>query len=332
MIIKNEYVKIKGQKEFVLKNYIYDIYLQLITQAQYKKEIDRFDMYYCFLKFDEPFEDVEEKEPTDFDVYFMRTNNSMNGSENKLEVNYNYFPRVSNVYDTQTNLLVDNLTEFYGKKITAIGFGGISNQNRTIYSCVDTSSYSIRFEEKILFERKDIFMTDTVATDGYPENLKPFSNKTIHVDSGGHGILVFGCYPVLYSIGFGTSKGQMDEEFIIGEDVDIIEESNTSFGFNMRKGLEVSIYPHQNLYSKNGLFPMPLKVSRELQPSKKVYPRTGIVPLLSDYKYIIYKYRYYYFHDYAYDYRWTDDYFTINLPNETKGLFEIVTKIERSDV
>lgn len=124
----------------------------------------------------------------------------------------------------------------------------------------------------------------------------------------------------------------MEEEYIIGQDVDVIIESNTSFGFNLRRGLESNKYPTQTLYARNGLFPLPLKVNKELHPHRQLYTGSGIVPLLSDYKYIMYKYRYYYWDSFRYDNVYLDEYFITNLPNDTKGLFEIVTKIERSDV
>ena len=330
MIIKNDYVKIKGSKEITLKNYIYDFYLELITQAQYKKEVSQFAMIYCYLKFDEPFDSVEDKTPTDFDIYIRETNKYINASENRLEVNYAYFSNMQNVYDVETQTAIDDLSEFYDRKITAIGFGGVYNYEEVIFACIDTSSFSIRFENNILFQRKDIFITDAVATEGYPVNLSPFSNKKILLNTGGGVLTAYDCYPVLYSIGLGNLKGQMANELIIGEDIDVIEESDTSFGFNLRKGLETTKYPSITIYSNNNLYPMPLNVSKEFHPNKKIYPRNGLVPLLSDYKYIIYKYRYYYYQNF--EYHFINEYFTINLPNETKGLFEIITKIERSDV
>lgn len=332
MIIKNDYIKIVGKKETTLKNYIYDKYLELVAKAQYKKEVTNFDMLYCFLKFDTPFDNVMDKTIDDFDIYIIKYNGSINGSDNKLEANYNYFLRNGFVRDCESRASISDLSEYYDKKITAIGFGGFVDGSITMLSCVNTSNFSIRLEEDTIFQRKDIFISDAFATAGYPANLSPFSTKNITIDTGGHGKLTFPCYPVLYSIGLGTLKGQMEEEYIINQDVYVVKESDTSFGLNLRKGLEPTKYPRQSLYARSGLHPLPLKVDKELHPHRKLYTGSGIVPLLSDYKYIIYKYRYYYFNDYAYDYRWTDDYFTINLPNETKGLFEIVTKIERSDV
>lgn len=331
MIIKNDYIKIKGDREIILKNYIYDIYLQLLTQAQYKKEVMQFEMRYCFLKFDTPFDSVLNKDVEDFDIYIIRSDKSINGTESKIEASYFYYLKKGEVIDVETDLVIEDLSDYYDRKITAIGFGGVYNLQKTIFSCVDTSNYSIYLKSNMNFERKDIFTTDTIATNGIPHNLKPFSTE-FHTIIDGHGERKNLIYPVLYSIGLGTIKGQMDEEFVIGTDIDIIEETDTSFGFNIKKGLEPTKFPRTSIYPRSSLYPVALKINKEIHPHKRLYSGSGIVPLLSNYKYIIYKYRYYYFDSFLYDYVDLDKYFTINLPNETEGLFEIVTKIERSDV
>jgi hypothetical protein len=331
MIIKNEYIKIKSDKEITLHNYIYDKYLELVAKAQYDKSVMDFSMIMCYLKFDVPFDDVLNKTPSDFDMSFAFSNRNITYAENSIEANYTYTPLENRTYKPSTSEIITDFSEYIGKKITAIGFSTNINYQPQIVACVDTSNYSTYFQENISFQRKDIFSSDTTVKDGYPINLTPFSEKTI-IERTGHGDIMQTCYPVLYSIGLGTRSGEMQEEYIIGEDVDVIVESDTSFGFNLRRGLESNKYPAQRLYAGNGLYPLPLKVNKELHPHKKLYTGSGIVPLLSDYKYIMYKYRYYYFDDFAYDYIYINEFFTTNLPNDTKGLFEIVTKIERSDV
>lgn len=331
MIVKNEYIKIKTDKEIVLHNYIYDKYLELVAKAQYDKSVMDFSMITCYLKFDAGFDDITDKTPSDFDMAFGYSNRNLVGAENSIEANYTYTPQENYTYLPGTSTAITDFSEYVNKKIMAIGFSTNINYQPQIVACVDTSNYSAYFQENISFQRKDIFSSDATIKDGYPINLTPFSEKTI-IKSTGHGDIVYRCYPVLYSIGLGTRRGEMEEEYIIGDDVDIIIESDTSFGFNLRRGLEHNKYPSQSLYSRVGLYPLPLNVNKELHPRKRLYTGSGIVPLLADYKYIMYKYRYYYFDDFAYDYKYIDEYFTTNLSNNTKGLFEIVTKIERSDV
>lgn len=331
MIIKNKYIKIKGDKEITIHNYIYDKYLELVAKAQYDKSVMDFSMITCYLKFDASFNDILNKVPSDFDMAFGYSNRNITSAENSIEANYTYTPLENKAYIPSTSEIINDFSDYVDKKITTIGFSTNVNNQPQIVACVDTSNYSAYFQENISFQRKDIFSSDITVKDGYPINLTPFSEKMI-VKSTGHGDITYTCYPVLYSIGLGTRRGEMEEEYIIGEDVDVIIESETSFGFNLRRGLESNKYPSQSLYTRNGLYPLPLKVSKEIHPHRKLYTGSGIVPLLSDYKYIMYKYRYYYWDDYAYDYKNVDEYFITNLPNNTKGLFEIVTKIERSDV
>jgi len=331
MIIKNEYIKIKGDKEITIQNYIYDKYLELVAKAQYDKSVMDYSMTTCYLKFETPFDDILNKIPSDFDMSFAFSNRNIISSESSIEANYTYTPRENFAYNPSASEIITDFSDYVGKKIMAIGFSTNVNYQPQIVACVDTSNYSAYFQENISFQRKDIFSSDTVVKNGYPINLSPFSEKTI-TETTGHGDITYACYPVLYSIGLGTRQGEMEEEYIIGEDIDVIVESDTSFGFNLRRGLESNKYPSQSLYTGNMLYPLPLKVNKEIHPHKRLYTGSGVVPLLADYKYIMYKYRYYYFDDYAYDYKYIDEYFIANLPNDTKGLFEIVTKIERSDV
>lgn len=331
MIVKNEFVKIKGEKEITIHNYIYDRYLELVAKAQYDKSIRDFSMVDCYLKFETPFDDVLDKTPSDFDMVFSFTNRSLTSSENSVEANYTYTPYENSTYIPSSYVVISDFSNYIGKKITAIGFSTNIGSQAEMVACLDTSNYSTYFQENISFQRKDIFTSDTSVKNSYPVNLSPFSEKTI-LETTGHGNVEHLCYPVLYSIGLGTRRGEMEEEYIIETDVNIIVESDTSFGFNLKRGLEHNKYPGQSLYARSGLFPLPLKVNKELHPHNKLYTGSGIVPLLSDYKYIMYKYRYYYFDEFMYDYVFINDYFITNLPNNTKGLFEIVTKIERSDV
>jgi len=327
MIVQNKYIKIKTDKEYTLHNYIYDAYLELITQKQYIKSDNSFKLNYCYIKFDDNLVDIENASPSDFDIRIAISNINLIGNVSKVECNYTYTPIY--VYDIATTETTYDLSEYLDRKITAIGFGTLVDYNATILACVDTSNYSIYFKENISIERKDIFSSDALSSESYPINLAPITNKYQIVEGGV--TRKFPCYTALYSIGLGTRKGVMDIEYVIGTDIDVIEESSTSFGFNLRKGLEPNKYPTPTTYAGN-LYPLPLEVSREILPNINLYPGNGKYPLLSDYKYIVYKYRYYYFDEFNYDYIDLDEYFTMSLPNDTKGLFEIVTKIERSDV
>lgn len=330
MIVKNEYVKINTDKEIVLHNYLYDIYLKLICENMYKYSRMGFAFEYCFVKFDTPFDDITNKTFDDFSIAMYRSSLSTNKSNSSVEANYTFTP--SYVEDYEKHTMEYDLSKYNGRKITAIGFGLIDRDpdnygQEIIGACLDTSNYSIYWQDNISFQRKDIITSDTI---GKADNLSPTDEKTTIITHSGEDIIM-PCYTKLYSIGLGTRVGVMNVEYVIGTDIDIIEESDTSFGFNLRKGLEPNKYPTSTTYTGN-LYPLPLKVSKEILPNVNLYPGNGKYPMLSDYKYIIYKYKYYYFDGRYNDYIDLNEYFTMSLPNDTKGLFEIVTKIERSDV
>ena len=312
MIVKNEYIKIKTNKEYTLKNYIYDSYLSKISRYQYDKTELSIRFTACYLKIETPLADITNATYEDFDVS-IDLNVYGKGNKNTAECIYTLKPN---------SMYYINEGEYQGKKITAIGFG-IYEEDNTIYACVDTSNYSIYFDTNVSIERKDKFTTDAYADIDYPENLSPVNSKTATYISQ-HGSEILSASTNLYSIGLGTRRGEMQEEYIIGEDIDVDVIDNFSFGFKLRKGLEPNKYPTPTTYA-GSLYPLPIKVTREIHPSVNLYAGNK-VPLLSDYKYIIYKYEYY---DEYQDY---GEYFTVSLPNDTKGLFEIVTKIERSDV
>ena len=312
MIVKNEYIKIKTDKEYTLKNYIYDSYLAKISRYQYDKSELNIRFKYCYIKTETPLEDITNATFNDFDI-LIELNVHSKGNENTVECIYT--TKVNNEFKIKEG-------EYEGKKITAIGFGNYEN-NFIVYACLDTSNYSIYYNKNMQIERKDKFITDAYADIDYPENLSPVNSKvTVYISQRGADFVYASTN--LYSIGFGTRRGEMQEEYIIGEDIDVDVIDDYSFGFKLRKGLEPNKYPTPTTYTNN-LYPLPIKITREIHPSVNLYAGNK-VPLLSDYKYIIYKYEYY---DEYQDY---GEYFTVSLPNDTKGLFEIVTKIERSDV
>lgn len=312
MNIKNEYVKIIGSKEYTFRNYIYDNYLEYIKISQYDVRAVMPRFYSCALKFDDPFDDILNKEVSDFDIIFTSTAYFENSTKNKVEVKNNYTPNwgiIDNVFDAKTWEHIDDLSDYYGKKITAIGFtytDTIDDYEEKIGSCLNASNYSIYFEENMIFQRKDTITTDMIPTNDYPEHIIPDFGKAIKIDDEW-----YFCYVNLYSIGFGSELGVMDEEYVIGEDINLINIDNTSFGFSLN-----------NTYSQR---------HKEIYPQTKLYSGNSKMPLLPNRKYIIYKYRYYYYDYHNDDYYFINEYYTTNLLNDTKGEFEIITRFERSE-
>lgn len=306
MKIKNEFIKIKTDKEYTLRNYIYNNYLSGLSKMQYTRQSPPV-INNCYLKLEIPLDDARNANVEDFDFVVHQSYVLANTDKSKLECNYVF---KANIYDQN----------YIGKKITAIGFATdfYTEQETQICACVDTSDYSIYISEEMVITRKDVISSDAICSEIAPMHLTPVNiNGVSHFSNK------------LYSIGLGTRLGEMDEEYIIGEDIDINVIDDFSFSFKLRKGLDPNKYPTPTTYTNN-LYPLPVKVIKEIHPNMNLYASSNKVPLASDYKYIIYKYRYYDW--YNGDYHDLDEYFTVSLPNDTKGLFEIVTKIERSDV
>lgn len=75
---------------------------------------------------------------------------------------------------------------------------------------------------------------------------------------------------ILYSIGFSSYIDYIDKEFVVGEDIQAIQENN-----------EIKIEGIENYLSNK----------EPLYPSISLYPSTNLYPRSSKYKYLILKYR-----------------------------------------
>lgn len=341
MKIRNEFIKIKqGKREITLKNFIYDDYLSLFSTTQYdngedinalyEKQQEK-EFYNCFVRFDDELEDITDAILTDFDIYCIG-NVNLKKQKNKTETTYNF--NVGGGYDINNPGSLINISDYYGKKITAIGFG----RNEKIYACLDMSNYEIYIieNETLKITRKDIINTEAIAFgNDFPVHLSPvgdYGNEIYNPISMEYERK----YAKLYSVGFAKTMGVMSEEFIIGDDIDIKIIDDTSFSFNFKKGEDISIYPNNNFYAGNNIYPLPLYVAHETYPNLDLFPDNNLFPTDSNYKYVIYKFRKYIIHWIGQNFndglelQELDEFYEMYLENNTKGLFEIITKIERS--
>lgn len=347
MIVKNEYVKIQTDREYVLHNYIYDDYLKLFSKGQllnelglaYQDENENKELAYCFIKFDNSLDNYKNASYTEFNIRIQQTQMQTVGNSKGCNVTYT-FSETKSITATDTGSTINSLKEYYGKKITAIGFGNWD----TIYACVDTSNYSIYLTEgeKFAVTRKDIFESNAECIGyDYPYHLSPIKwtgyleeyldPTTGKIVSNPYRVPVIA---ILDSIGTGNQKGVMEEEYKIGTDIEIKEESDTVFGFNMRTGLEQSIFPHTSLYAGSGKYPMPANLIKEIFTSTSLQPSSNKYPLKPNTRYIILKYRFVYQYismHFGKIMVKTDNYYTMNYFTEAKGLFEIKNRIERSN-
>lgn len=343
MIVKNEYIKIKnGKKTTTLHNYIYDEYLSLFSKTQYEideetpfntlREQQKKVLDTCFIRFDTPVEDIKNVELSDFELSITSYLKNFLGNKNRIDLTYEY--DFANAWNMK-KLEYINKSDYYNKKITTIGFGDF----QSIYACIDVSNYNIVVleNEELFISRKDIITTQALCYNyEFPVHLSPVGDiKNGTYDTFGDYEPI---YSKLYSIGLAKTIGVENEEYIIGEDIDVKIKDDTSFSFNIIKGEDQSIYPQNNLYTGNNKYPLPFYIQKELYPKTNLYTSNNLFPLDSNYKYIFYKFRLYTVHWNGTDpkagyleIKWLDEYYTMYLKNNTKGLFEIVTKIERSD-
>lgn len=332
MKFENKYIKIKTKtKEVTLHNYIYDRYLALFSQSQYENshKLENLNnsksLYLCFIKFENQLEDITNATINDFDISLEKTVVNTVGNSNSVSTSYTYSNSENKVYDFKKQQY-QSMSNYTGRKITALAFG-----NNNIMSCVDTSNYDIRITKDEMFAvvRKDIMTTDGECEGiEYPLHLASASNIYQMLESEAINVPV---WAKLYSIGFGRTKGNIDDEYIIGKEIEVIKESDTVFGFNLLKGFQQSIYPKNNIYTGSKLYPLPEYIQKEVYPSLKMYCGNGKYPLKSNYKYIIYKFRLYYIDSMSDQLINLDQYYTLSyLETKAKGLFEIKTKIERS--
>lgn len=330
MKVKNEYVKIQTEnKEITLRNYIYDSYLSLFSRGQYIVSRNIYSKKFlgaCYLKFDDELEDYTNATAGDFDIVMLYQNKDIVGNENSVSLTYLYNTLDVRSLDSEgARTQIQSLVPYLNRKITAIGFG--QTYGRDIFACIDTSNYSIKMINKNFnVVRKDILSSEATCVGySYPVHLLPSwgYEKTRLEDYQ---------YPmaVLYSVGFGRLKGVIEDELILHDDFEVIQESDTVYGINMKIEAEKSIYPQITSYAGNSKYPIKFYAEREIYPNINIQPSISKYPLKSNYKYVIFKYRLYYYYTVDFEEVFLDEYYTMNYPiGNIKGLFEIKNKIER---
>lgn len=332
MIIQNKFVKIKTNAKAVdTHNYICDQYIKNINLSQFANNIEDFAnynmnkiLYYCCIKFDTPVE-LENASFTDFDVAIRNQSYNVSGAKDRCNATYIYNSAINLTKTTDINENV-NINDYTNKKIVSIGFFNSNFENESfnpqLLAYLDVSDYSIIIteNEKLVITRSDDFITnmETVGFD-FPMHLAPFFQTA---DDGEP------VFARLYSIGFGTSKGKMREEYKLDDDEISIEKTNTSFSFFIKTGEEHTLYPSINLYSSNGKYPMKAYQFVEGYPTENIYPSNSKYPLRSNVKYIIFKYKLCHldYEDNLIDLNTT---YTMNYYSPKLGLLKINNKLER---
>lgn len=325
MIVKNEYVQIKTEDRNVkITNMILNKYLALFSKGQYTIDsVLNYDklLSYCYIKIDEPIGEITpDKEFTSDDFNFhlsasSRIESSVEFNSNGCEITYQYI-----------NKNLDDLSKFKDRKITALGFGN----SQGIFAVIDTLNYELNFDDSSLFTifRKDKFISDAVCSDK-AYHLSPIGAGTIDYEINGI-TYSSNVYSVLYSIGLGVVAGGMNQEFIVGKDVDINVIDDYSFSFNFKRGSSPTVYPRVSSYPSSSKYPVQDYVNVLKFPTQNSYPSYKSYPMRSDDRYIIYKFRNYYINR-GDQIVYLDSYYTMSISTSARGLFEFATKIKRGD-
>lgn len=288
MRIRNDLVSIKiGKKQYDFNNLILNEYLNRFAKSQLdkngiRKVVNNKELSYCLLKFDTPFELDENTElhNQDFDIAISCTNTVQEISEQEVNVKYTYNCN-EGIWDYKEHTAENiKMLDYYNRKIVAIGFNShFQSDENTSYkipvcAVLDVSNYNIYLQESqdFVVTRKDIISSDAQfwSEDSRikgPIHLAPSTTRPILSEHS---------FPrtagILHSIGFSSFIDYIDKEFVIGEDIQAIQENN-----------EIRIEGLENyLSSESALYP-----SISLYPSIKLYPRKN------KYKYLILKYKIY---------------------------------------
>ena len=331
MILSNKFVKIEnGQKQVIVRNHIYDRYLQYINKSQFLTTDAQFisnnvkkKVNLCCIKFDESIEDISSVSYSDFDIVIEMENYDVTGNKNQSNIVYTF--NSLNSIDRATNQFI-NINDYSGKKITGIGF---ANSNHNILAFVDTSTYAIDVvqDEHLVITRNDEFKTNMTCK-GYdlPLHLAP-SKRFVTVvpgDDRKEEIL----YARLYSVGYGTALGRMEDEFKIDNNEIIIEENNYDFTFALSTGQRLTVFPRSSLQPTSSKYPQARYSYQEIYPGLMMQPTSNKYPLASNVKYIIFKYQICQINSNNEVTR-LNQFYTMNYFSEYIGLFTVKNKIER---
>lgn len=316
MKVENKYVEIKvGNKTFIRKNMLMDIYLERIFNSQLDIDHDTSAIDSCFIKFDKDMGSVypnNELNYQDFDVIFLNSTKDIVVGENRFEKmsetnknNIKIIYRFNNegiYYSNNEYRTMNDFEVFNNHKITAIAFGNGTD----IFAFLDTSNMNIVVNpsEEISITRVDVFKSDGICKGfDYPLHLV---NDSAHYDTEYQQISEYETLTIetrsqLYSVGFGSYEGVMEEEYLI----DNLPYSRSYFDitFDIIHERKHGIGPSNNL-------------------------RLGFYPKKDTSKYVILKYRLYrHYSDNTNEY--LDEYYTMNYKNNKRLIMNINLKIER---
>lgn len=285
MKIKN-FINLKiGKRSIDFHNLILDEYLERFVKAQLDVNTGNLapnlrKLRTLYLKLDtplefdatsklDPFSSFDIAMPMDLDEFLQ------NISDKAITAKYIYSAG-ERVYNLSARKY-ESIVGYYNRKITAIGFNALFAVLRLGgYTCsiLNTSNYNISLEasQEFVLTRRD-----TISTDADFWSNDSRIKGPIHLTVDGGPSLLYQdpfvtpqpTYAQLYSIGFSSYKDYMDKEYVIGQEIEAVN-----------NGTSISLSGLENVLSNDLIYP-----NEQLQPSNSIYP------LKANYKYVIYKYK-----------------------------------------
>ncbi len=349
MKIKN-IINIKiGKKSIDFHNLILDEYLERFVRTQLDLNVSNLapnlkQLRTLYLKFDtplefditskiNPFESFDIALPMDLDEF------SQNISDKAITAKY-IFSAKESVYNLATRKY-ESISNYYGRKITAIGFNAlfaIPKLGGYVCSILNTINYNISLEENqgFVLTRRDTISTDAnfwsndsrvkgpihLSVEGGPSLLYQDPLFTEHDGGSVASAVPQPTYAQLYSIGFSSYKDYIDKEYVIGQDIEAVN-----------NGTSISLSGLENILSNDFIY-----------ANEQLYPSNLIYPIKANYKYAIYKYKlfqeiYSKNPNYVeggdepiYISEWTDTgaYYYQSMPLNLEGNIDLTIKYERS--
>lgn len=323
MQVQNKYVRVQiGNKIREKHNYIKDSYLKLFSKGQISNDYTNYSYnlskdlsHNLILTLD-----TLQADGTNEIVTINKGVSNMTGTPQSITTSYKFS---NETYFYLNNEQQTDRTILDGKRIISISFNN--------YTFLDTTEMDLQFNgnEVLTISREDIITTDAICSGyEYPYHLAPILKKYSDISSG---------YPInyeicayIYSVGLGQQIGKMEEEYIVGKDVEIKEEDDTTFSFILKKSIDVGIYPGNSEYPSLTKYPTTFKIKVSRYPSVVTYAEDNLFPSNADYKYIIMKYKMYYINRGSRVVETGEEY-TMSFYTNKEGILTIKDKIERND-
>lgn len=296
MKIKNDSVRIQiGNKKYDFHNLILNEYIKRLINKQLSKEsatnltlTESTILTYLLLKLDTPINNLTQDSSItnyNFDIAIVHgASKHQNISEKQVVMQYDYNVLI-NDYVIDLNLVqqgkkspetIKYLSDFYDRKITAIGFTTHWYPYKEVPVCavLDTSNYSIFLErnQDLTISRKDIITTDAEFSTNNKEKVKgpahlsplglpqiiyqPSIVQTLKDDEGNDYIKKHEFYDyakgVLTSVGLSQNPNYIEKEYKIGEDIQAVN-NETEIVIN---GIINDEKEEGNVYPSDELFPI----------------------------------------------------------------------------